>query len=120
MPIEVTSLTPEDEQAFNQWVAQNRIKDVDHPDSHYDYRGYWKGVVSKGQNETAINPQDHRLHYPDTYKQHGHPTFSVESQYSRGLQDGGQWLGDSLIAPPVASHNQSLGKAALLGLMKVR
>jgi hypothetical protein len=91
---DTTKLDPLTELLFQKWVAQNQIHDVDHPDSHYDYRGFFlSGLPHKAGD-----------HYPDTYKQHGHPTFSVESKYSRGLQDGGQWLGDTLIPPPMKSH----------------
>lgn len=101
---ETTYLTPPENINFNNWINQNKIKDLDDPESHYDYRGYWKDIASKGQNATEINPVDHLLHYTDTYKQHGHPTFSSESQYSRGLQDGGRWIDNSLVAPPTPSH----------------
>ena len=101
---ETTPLTPTDERRFRVWAMMNGITDVDHPQSKYDYRGYWKAVASRGGNQTkqyADGP-----HFPDTYKQHGHPTFSVESQYSRGLHDGGRWLGETLIPPPMPSHKR--------------
>ena len=91
---EVTELDPEQEQQFQRWARQYGITDVDHPESFYDYRGYWK--------ETGGAPHTPGEHFPDTYKQHGHPRFSAESQYSRGLWDGGQWIGeDTLVAPPM-------------------
>ena len=97
MPTEQTSLTPTEEQFFYRWIRDNRITDLDQPDSYYDYRGYWK--------EHGSEPIRFGIdHFTDTYKQHGHPTFSAESQYSRGLQDGGQWLGETLIPPPVPAH----------------
>lgn len=97
-PKEVTTLTPLEESAFQAWAAANGIKDVDHPDSFYDYRGYWKAV--KG----AAHPQGQ--HFPDTYKQHGHPSFSIESQYSQGPWDGGMWAGESYLPQmsPAVSH----------------
>lgn len=102
---ERTKLTPREESAFQLWALQNQIRDLDHPQSLYDYRGYWRDVASRGGNHTQMQPDG--LHFTDTYKQHGHPSFSVESQYSRGLQDGGQWLpGDVLMAPPMPSHQQ--------------
>jgi hypothetical protein len=77
------------------------VRDVDHPESRYDYRGYWKDHASKGRDRTEINAGDQQRHFPDTYKQHGHESFSAESRYSRGPQDGGRWLpGDVLIDPP--------------------
>lgn len=116
---DVTPLTPQEEAAFQAWVRENQIRDLDHPQSKYDYRGYWKDIASKGEDRTQIL-KDGR-HYPDTYKQHGHPTFSVESQYSRGLQDGGQWLGEGdaavLMPPPMPSHRQ-FQRNALLQLMQ--
>lgn len=100
MPKEVTALAPEEEARFQRWARANQIGDVDHPDSYYDYRGYYQ--------ETKGAPHKKGEHFPDTYKQHGHPTFSVESKYSRGLQDGGRWLpGDTekaYVKPPLPSH----------------
>jgi hypothetical protein len=101
---ETTPLTPDEERAFQRWAKTNRIGDVDHPDSFYDYRGFWK--ATRG----AAHPPGSELHFPDTFKQHGHPTFSQESQYSRGFWDGGMWLpNDVLLAqPPMAvSHAPS-------------
>lgn len=95
---EVTQLTPEEERAFQAWLKRSGITDADQPGSFYDYRGYWKE-----HGDTPI--QFGVDHFTDTYKQHGHPTFSVESKYSRGLNDGGQWVtGDTQIGPPMASH----------------
>jgi hypothetical protein len=91
---ETTHLGTEEEIAFQAWAKKNNIRDVDHPDSHYDYRGYWKdqgGPAIRGGVD----------HFPDTYKQHGHPTFSIESKYSRGIGDGGAWDGETFRpAPP--------------------
>lgn len=87
---ETTQLSSEEESAFRTWAKRNNIRDVDHPDSHYDYRGFWKdngGPSIRGGVD----------HFPDTYKQHGHPTFSVESRYSRGKGDGGHWVGENFI-----------------------
>ncbi len=111
-PVETTILTPAEERAFRVWAKENKIVGVDHPDSHYDMRGYWKDIASKGGSEMKINAQDHKLHFPDTYKQHGHPTFSQESRYSRGPADGGMWVGDpaeTLLEQPsmAVSHPQS-------------
>lgn len=94
-----TKLNSTDETQFNKWIKDNNIKDLNEPDSFYDYRGYWKDIASKGRNETQINSQDHRLHYPDTYKQPGHPTFSIESKYAVGRNDAGRWEGDTFIPP---------------------
>lgn len=92
MPNEVTKLTPAEEANFQNWAKQNNIPDVDHPDSFYDYRGFWK--MSKGLPHAPGSDQ----HFPDTFKQHGHPTFSNESAYAKG--DGGHWQGDTFVPPP--------------------
>jgi hypothetical protein len=81
---ETTRLSPEQEEQFQAWAKRQGVADVDHPDSHYDYRGFWL------QNPEA-NIRGGRDHFPDTYKQHGHPTFSTESQYSKSFDDGGYW-----------------------------
>lgn len=88
---DTTVLTPEDESRFRQWIQANGITDLDHPDSHYDYRGFWKAT------QGASHPPGSELHFPDTFKQHGHPTFSVESQYSSGPNDGGHWVNDAFV-----------------------
>jgi hypothetical protein len=99
LPAERTPLTQAQEVAFQHWAQASGIRDVDHPDSRYDYRGLF---LARGGQPVPKTPD---RHFPDTFKQHGHPTFSIESQYSRGRWDGGQWLpGDVLVPPPVASH----------------
>lgn len=105
-PSERTPLTPDQARAFYRWVVEAGITDLDHPESHYDYRGYWKDIARRGQDQRQVNAQDQQLHFPDTYKQHGHPTFSQESQYSRGRWDGGRWIGETLVGPPMPSHRR--------------
>ena len=87
---ETTALSPAEEARFRMWALQNRITDVDSPQSRYDYRGYWK---EHGDAPIRFGVD----HFTDTYKQHGHPLFSSESKYARGKWDGGQWLGESLL-----------------------
>lgn len=92
---EVTRLNPADEAKFQQWAKANKITDVDSPESFYDYRGYWKDVASKGGDQRKAYADG--PHFPDTYKQHGHPTFSEESKYSTGQGDGGRWNGENYV-----------------------
>lgn len=84
---ETTTLDPTEEKAFQAWAKKNGIADANDPQAHYDYRGFW--LQSKG---AAHRRGDH---FPDTFKQHGHETFSEESQYSTGAGDGGRWNGES-------------------------
>jgi hypothetical protein len=107
---EVTSLSPVDEARFRQWVRQNGIADLDHPDNRYDYRGYWK---EHGDKPIRFGVD----HFTDTYKQHGHPLFSAESQYSAGPWDGGRWIGENtLVAPPMPSHAPASELLKILGV----
>lgn len=94
---ETTRLNPREEHQFQLWAKDNGIDDANDPRSFYDYRGYWREFGG----EPIVFGVDH---FTDTYKQHGHPVFSSESRYSRGLQDGGQWLGEVLIPPPTRSR----------------
>ena len=94
---ERTWLTPDEERVFWAWAAANGIGDVDAPESRYDYRGYWKQIASKGGDATKV--YDDGVHFTDQFKQHGHPSFSVESQYSEGPWDGGRWIGESYVPP---------------------
>ncbi len=68
---------------FQAWAKKNNIRDVDHPDSFYDYRGYW--------NQYGSRPHQQGTHFTDEFKQHGHPAFSGESNYSKSFADGGHW-----------------------------
>jgi hypothetical protein len=101
---ETTPLTPEQEKVFQQWAAQAGIGDLDSPLSAYDYRGYWADPTVPQKEKASYRWL--KSHLPDTYKQHGHESFSAESKYSRGKWDGGQWLGDVLVAPPTPSHQR--------------
>jgi hypothetical protein len=84
---EQTQFTPAEEVAFQAWGRANGLSDLNSPEAHYDYRGFWK--MTRGLPHLPGSEQ----HFPDLFKQHGHPTFSVESRYSRGSNDGGTWRG---------------------------
>lgn len=84
---ETTQLGPDEEKQFKAWTKKNNVRDADNPESHYDYRGAFKEGLKPGAD----------AHWPDTYKQHGHPTFSIESKYSAGSGDGGSWKDDRFI-----------------------
>jgi hypothetical protein len=80
-----TKLTPPQEEAFLKWAEQSGIRDLDHPYSFYDYRGFWK----ESEGKPWRFGHDHA---PDTYKQPGHLTFSNESIYSNDENPGGSWV----------------------------
>ena len=89
---EATPLPHEREAEFRDFISRNNITDLDNPESHYDYRGAFLSGAG-----AEISPVDNLPHWPDTFKQHGHPTFSIESKYSRGPNDGGRWKGERYI-----------------------
>lgn len=95
---ETTLLTPAEEVAFQRWAKANNLTDVDHPDAHYDYRGFWK--------EHPTFQRAPGEHLTDKFKQHGHPTFSQESQYSQGAYDGGQWVPNTFTPEGLAVSHQ--------------
>ena len=86
---EVTPLPKGKEAAFRRWLERNRVRDLDHPQSFYDYRGAFLAGVGRGRGEEG--------HFPDTFKQHGHPTFSTESRYAFDSEDTGRWDGDTYV-----------------------
>src|SRR5258706_2763133 len=92
---EVTPVPADREQEFRTWVADNHVPDLDSPKSFYDYRG----AFLAGVKPQVVDAGNGKLesHWPDTFKQHGHPTFSVESQYSKGPTDGGHWVGERFV-----------------------
>jgi len=73
----LTKLPPAQEGAFQMWARQNNVPIT--PD--YDMRAFWLNRADPN-NRTSINPNDHRLHFPDTYKTPLHQSFSGESIFA--------------------------------------
>jgi hypothetical protein len=83
-----TKLDFGNELAFRQWVADNQVP-FD-PDSKapqdYDMRGFWQGLRNENPiAQSAVDPNDNRLHYPDYWKTPYHETFSNESQWATDM-----------------------------------
>lgn len=98
-----TALPPAEEQQFRQWVQQNAIPfDPNDAKSDYDMRGYWRDVASKGGDETAMNADDHRRHFPDTYKTPYHRSFSAESRFAR--EGAPAWADDHQLVDPATKE----------------
>jgi hypothetical protein len=74
----LTRLSPRDESLFKQWVDKNNVPFDPSPNADYDMRGFWKS----GQGGTAVNPNDGKLHFPDTFKTPYHQSFSSESKFA--------------------------------------
>lgn len=74
-----TSLTPEQEQAFQVWAGS-----LGDRGSSYDYDMRGAFLAHAGQADNG--------HFPDTFKKPNHPTFSTQSQYNgKDGYSGGEW-----------------------------
>lgn len=94
-----TTLPPKDETTFRAWVSKGRIPfDPDDPMSDYDMRAYWQALQRGAAAGTGINPNDGKLHYPDTYKTPYHHSFSAESRYA--APNAPVWINDHQLADP--------------------
>ena len=97
-----TILTDRNEKEFVNWYKNvssilGLNEDPDNPNHHYDYRGYW---LENKNNDIDYTTEG--FHFPDTYKQPTHPTFSIESQYANkkyGInpKEVGHWEGENFI-----------------------
>lgn len=79
-----TELPPEQEQQFQKWLITNKVPfDPSQSVQDYDMRGFFSALL-KGdpRAKNAIDPYDHRLHFPDVWKTPYHETFSNESIYA--------------------------------------
>lgn len=80
-----TPLNPLDEMAYRQWVQANNVPT--NPDAtapqDYDMRGFYRGLQQQNPKaQSAIDPNDGRMHYPDFWKTPIHETLSNESQWA--------------------------------------
>jgi hypothetical protein len=97
----LADLMPLDEMAFRQWVMDNKVPfnpDAKGP-TDYDMRGFWRGLQQGSpMAQTAVNPNDNRMHFTDYWKTPQHQTFSSESQWAG--PNASQWINDSQLASP--------------------
>ncbi len=96
---QMATLTPQQEQAFQQWVQANKVpfdSNDKYPD--YDMRGYYLSLQNNPEaQQSAVNPITQSLHYPDTYKTPYHESFSSESQWA--TEGAPSWQGEKLVSP---------------------
>jgi hypothetical protein len=83
-----TPLSPEQEAAFRLWLKQTEGKrppfDPRETLQDYDMRGFWQALSSGDPRAAnAVNPIDHKVHGPDTWKTPYHQSFSAQSQYAK-------------------------------------
>lgn len=82
-----TQLSPQEEQAFQMWALANSVPQG----NDYNMRGFYKAsqipdlAYTEQTNRPAMtalpNPNDGRIHFPDTFKLPNHNTFSTHSGY---------------------------------------
>lgn len=80
-----TPLSMLDEMAFRQWVQNNHVPFDPNSTApqDYDMRGFYQGLQQGNPKAlTAVNPNDHQLHFPDYWKTPIHQSFSNESQWA--------------------------------------
>jgi hypothetical protein len=95
-----TKLPTLQEMQFLNWIKQNNVPfDPNAKQSDYDMRGFYRGMQQGNpMAQTAVNPNDNQLHYPDYWKTPSHQTFSAESQWAG--PNASQWVNDSQLAAP--------------------
>lgn len=80
-----TQLNPLEEMAYRQWVQQNNVPTDPQATSpqDYDMRGFYQGLQQQNPRaQSAINPNDSQMHFPDYWKTPLHQSFSNESQWA--------------------------------------
>jgi hypothetical protein len=88
-------LNPQQEALFEAWVRANQVPVT--PD--YDMRAYWLHRNDPGM-QTQVNPNDHRPHFPDTFKTPLHQSFSGESIFANPASHPPMWNDrDQLVGP---------------------
>jgi hypothetical protein len=96
-----TPLSPLDEFAYRQWVQQNRVPTDPTATGaqDYDMRGFYQGLQQGNPRaQSAINPNDSQMHFPDFWKTPLHQTFSNESQWAPPTAP--QWTPNDQLAQP--------------------
>lgn len=88
------------EAMFRKWVTDNRVPfQADAPSTDYDMRGFYKALQQGNPiAQSAVNPNDGLMHYPDYWKNPSHETFSNESRLAGDGAPG--WINDSQLASP--------------------
>lgn len=79
----LTKLAPVDEAKFRGWIKQNNVPFDPSPNADYDMRGFYQAaMVGDPKASTAINRNDGKMHFGDTWKTPYHKSFSAESKFA--------------------------------------
>jgi hypothetical protein len=95
----LTTLPPDQEGQFQDWVKQKNVPFDPSPTADYDMRGFWRGVqAGDPRASSGVNPNDNAMHFSDWWKTPYHKSFSNESQWA--LPNAPRWNNrDQLVAP---------------------
>jgi hypothetical protein len=95
-----TQLSSDEEKQFRGWLKDNKVPfQADEPVTDYDMRGFWRGLQAGNPiAQSAVDPNDKLLHYPDFWKTPYSATFSAESQWANP-NTAPRWLGDNYVLP---------------------
>lgn len=119
-----TPLSPLDEFAYRQWVQQNNVPTDPNATApqDYDMRGFYQGLQQGNPRaQSAIDPNDSRMHYPDFWKTPLHQTFSNESQWAGA--NAPQWTPNDQLAAPngrVLFDDKAQNTGGLLSLLGLK
>ncbi len=92
------------EPGFQSWVSQNKVPYDPSPTADYDMRGFYNALMrGDPKAQSAIDPNDAKMHYPDYWKTPYHETFSNQSQWA--TQMAPRWTPDDKL---VSSRGQIL------------
>jgi len=119
-----TPLDSGTEQFFRQWVMHNKVPfnpDATSPQD-YDMRGFYQGLMQQNPRaQSAIDPNDSRMHYPDFWKTPIHQTLSNESQWAPS--NAPQWIPNDQLASPngrVLFDDRAQNSGGLLSALGIR
>jgi len=95
----ITPLNPAQQSQFEGWLKANNVNYNATSKNHaYDMPGYWLSMQGPNGQKTQVNPFDHKLHYPDTYKTPYDRTFSNESKYAN--ESAPHWVNNQYLVEP--------------------
>jgi hypothetical protein len=119
-----TPLSPLDEFAYRQWAQQNQVPTDPNSTApqDYDMRGFYQGLQQGNPRaQSAIDPNDSRLHFPDFWKTPMHQTFSNESQWAPSTAP--QWTPTDQLAQPngqVVFDDKAQNAGGLLSMLGIK
>ena len=119
-----TPLNPLQEFAYRNWVQQNNVPTdpTSAAPQDYDMRGFYQGLQQGDPRaQSAVDPNDSRMHFPDFWKTPLHQTFSNESQWAPSTAP--QWTpNDQLVQPNgrVVFDDKAQNNGGILGFLGLK